>query len=106
MKSVTTMPTENTTRMLYAACDVFVEMMSGRRESVAVQLNQEFRNTIQKNRQILRFIVETIVLCGCQNIALHGCRDSGTDLEVQGERSNHGNFWVLLNVRISAATHT
>ena len=59
---------------------------------MAVQLNQEFRDTIQKNRQILRSIVETIILCGRQNIVLCGHRDNGTDLEVQGAECNHGNF--------------
>ena len=45
-------------------------------------------------------------MCGRQNIALRGHRDSGTDLEVQGAPSNHGNFWALLNFRISAGdTH-
>ena len=89
-----------------AACDNFVEWMSGRRESLAVQLQRGMRDTIQKNRQMLRSIVETIVLCGRQNIALHGHRDSGTDLEVQGAPSNHGNFWALFNFRISAGdTH-
>ena len=85
-----------------AACDAFVGMMSGRCESVAVLLNQEFRDTIQKNRQMLLSVVETIILCGRQNIALRGHRDSGTDLEVQSAQSNHGNFWALLNFRISA----
>ena len=88
-------------KAVVAACDAFVEWMSGRRESVAVQLRQGWRDTTQKNRQMLRSIVETIVLCG-QNIALRGHRDSGTVLEGQGAQSNHGNFWALLNFRISA----
>ena len=67
-----------------AARDTFVEWMSGRYESLAVQLRREMRHTIQKNRQMLRSIVETIALCGRQNIALRGHRDSGTELEVQG----------------------
>ena len=62
-----------------AACDTFVEWMSGRHESLAVQLRQGMRDTIQKKRQMLCSIVETIILCSRQNIA-H--RDSGTDLEV------------------------
>ena len=61
-----------------AACDAFVEWMSGRRESVAVQLRHGLRDTIQKNRQMLHSIVETIILCDRQNIALRGHRDSGT----------------------------
>ena len=86
-----------------AACDTFVEGMSGRCVSVAEKLRQGLRETIQKNRQMLRSVVETIVLCGRQNIALHGHHDSGTDLEVQDAQSNHGNFWALLNFRISAS---
>ena len=80
--------------------------MSGRRESLAVQLRRGMRDTIQKNRQMLCAIVETIVLCGRQNIALHGHCDSGTDLEVQGAPSNHGNFWALLISESQLATHT
>ena len=89
-----------------AACDAFVGVMSGRRESVAVQLSQEFRDTVLKNRQILRSIVDTILFCGRQNIGLRGHRDSATDLESQGAQSNHRNFWALLNFRIAAGdTH-
>ena len=74
-------------------CDAFIEMMSGRRESVAIQLREGLRDTIQKNRQKLHSIVETIVLCGRQNIALRGHRDSGTDVEgTQSASTNHGNF--------------
>ena len=56
-------------------CDAFIERMSGRQESVVVQLRSELRDTIQKNRQKLHSIVETIVLCGRQNLALRGHRD-------------------------------
>ena len=77
--------------------------MSGRRESVAIQLREGLRDTIQKNRQKLHSIVETIVLCGRQNIPLRGHRDSGADVEdAQSASTNHGNFWALLNFRISA----
>ena len=89
-----------------AACDVFVGVRSGRRESVAAQLSQELRDTILKNRQTLRSIVETIILCGRQSIALRGHRDSATDLEGEGALSNHGNFWALLKFRMAAGdTH-
>lgn len=89
-----------------AACDAFVDMMTGGRESVVVQLKEGLRDTIQKNRQTLRSIVETIIFCGRNNIALRGHRDSGTDVEVYGEQSNHGNFWALMNFRVSAGdTH-
>ena len=85
------------------ACDAFIERMCGKRESVALQLIKELREVVQKNRKKLHSIVETIVLCGRQNIALCGHRDSGTDMEsLQSEVMNSGNFWALLKFRISA----
>ena len=84
-------------------CDAFVKRMKGTRESIAVQLKAGLGETIQSNRQKLQSIVETLILCGRQNIALRGHRDSGTDVErAQVSTSNHGNFWALLNFRISA----
>ena len=77
--------------------------MSGKRESVLIQLREGARETIQNNRKKLCSITEIIFLCGPQNIALHGHRDSGTDMEgVQAASTNHGNFCALLNFRISA----
>ena len=88
-------------------CDGFVERMSGRRESVAVQLRRDLSHTIQTNKQKLSSIVETIVLCGRQNIPLWGHRDSGTEVEgAHSSISNHGNFRALLNFRISAGDTT
>ena len=86
-----------------AVCDAFVERMSGKRESVLIQLREGARETIQNNRKKLCSITEIIVLCGRHNIALHGHHDSGKDTEVvQAASTNYGNFCVLLNFRISA----
>ncbi len=91
----------------YDICDAFIERMSSRQESVVVQLRSELRDTIQKNRQKLHSIVETIVLCGRQNLALRGHHDSGTDVEgVQSASRNHGNFRALLDFRVSAGDTT
>ena len=85
-----------------AVCDAFLERMSGKRESVLIQMREESRETTQ-NRKKHCTITEIIVLCGRQNIALHGHRDSGTDMEgVQATGTNYGNFFALLNFRISA----
>ena len=86
-------------------CDAFVALMRGKRESIDIQLRKG--DTIMNNRKKLHSIIETIVLCGRQNIALRGHRDSATDLEgPQSASTNHGNFWALLNFRISAGdTH-
>ena len=46
-------------------------------------------------------------MCGRQNIFLRGHQDSGTDVEgEQAAGKNHGNFWTLLNFRISAGDTT
>ena len=86
-----------------AVCDAFVERMSGKQESVLIQLREGARETIQNNRKKLCSITEIIGLCGRQNIALCGHRDSGTDMEgVQAASTNHDDFCALLNFRISA----
>ena len=86
-----------------AVCNAFVERMSGKQESVLIQLREGTRETIQYNRKKLCSITEIFVLCRRQNIALRGLHDSGTDMEgVQVASTNHGNFCALLNFRISA----
>ena len=86
-----------------AVCDAFVERTSGKRKSVLIQLREGARETIQNNRKKLCFIMEIIVLCGRQSIALRGHHDSGTDMEgVQAASTNHGNYCALLNLCISA----
>ena len=76
-----------------AVCDAFVVTMIGKQESVLVQLREGARETIQINRKKLRSIIETIALCGRQNISLHGHQDSSSDIEgEQAAGNNHGNF--------------
>ena len=82
-------------------CDAFIERMSGKRESVLIQLRGA-RETIQNNRKKLCSITEIIVLCGQQNIALCGHRDSAQMEGIQAASTNHGNLCALLNFRISA----
>lgn len=56
------------------------------------------------NRERLKSIVNTIVLCGRQNIPLRGHYDSGTDVE-KHTSANHGNFWALLKFRVEAGDY-
>ena len=56
------------------------------------------------NRHGLASIVDTVKLCGRQNIALRGHRDSGV-LENPSQfetATNEGNFRALLRFRIAA----
>ena len=70
MKYVTSMLLGSTTKDALVVCEAFIDRMSGKRESVLIQLREGARQSIQSNRKKLRSIIETIVLCGRQNIAL------------------------------------
>lgn len=65
------------------------------------QLNTIHQKRIAENRSKLRSIVETVIFCGRQGIALCGHRDYRTVVNEDPDH-NHGNFWALLNFRISA----
>lgn len=74
--------------------DAFVRVMSGQPANIRVQLDEAAKQVVASNRKKLHSIVETIVLCGHQNIPLRGHRDSGLDLE-RSATVSHGNFWAL-----------
>ena len=99
---------ENHTGKLYhkeavATMDTFLKVMRSQQEKISVQLNDAAKQLVATNRKKLQSIVETIILCGRQNIPLRGHRDSAVDLEgTTSEGKNHGNFWALLQFRISA----
>ena len=69
--------------------------------SIDQQLNTLRQERIAQNRLKLRSIVETVLLCGRQGIALRGHRDDQTHVE-SGPLSNHGNFLALLRFRVQA----
>ena len=64
-------------------------------------LNNILKATVQANREKLKPIVKTILLCGRQNIALRGHRDDST----RDDKENPGNFQVLLDFRIDSGDH-
>lgn len=67
---------------------------------ISQQFSDIYLNTVELNRQKLRSIIKTVVLCGKQNIALRGHRDDSSHI---GEASgNPGNFQALLNFRVEA----
>ena len=61
--------------------DTFVKVMSGQQDSISMQINSAAKELVARNRKKLQSIIETIDLCGRQNIPLRGHRDAGTDLE-------------------------
>ena len=83
--------------------DEFKKTMSNQQPSIQIRLNRALAERVAINRQKLESIMKTVVLCGRQNIAMRGHRDSVADLErdVSGS-DNHGNFLALLHFRIEA----
>ena len=71
---------------------MFHKVQCNETSPVDKQLNTLRQERIVQNRLKLRSIVETIIFCGRQGIALRGHRDDQTDLE-SDPFSNHGNFW-------------
>ena len=81
--------------------DDFVKVMRGQQPNICQRLDKVAAARIASNRQKLRSIVETIVLCGRQNISLCGHRDSALDVE-RDATASHGNFRALLEFRVAA----
>ena len=69
--------------------------------SIRTCLSEATAQQIATNRQKLHSIVETVVLCGRQNIPLRGHQDSTMDVE-QTPNAQHGNFRALLQFRVAA----
>ena len=66
-----------------------------------VILSDTGKQLVVTNRRKIQSIVETVILCGLQNIPLRGHRDSGVDVESDTSAAkNHGNFWAQLQFRV------
>ena len=81
--------------------DDFLKVMTNQQPSIQASLQKSMADQIALNRKKLISIVETIVLCGRQNISLRGHRDSVSDAE-HDPSAQHGNFWALLQFRVAA----
>lgn len=67
-----------------ASASSFMKIIEGKQASITAQLSRNKVETVAKNRQVLRSVIEVIILCGRQNIPLRGHDD------------NNSNFTVLL----------
>ena len=81
--------------------EAFQGVMSQEQPSLAHQMDTTCQQLVDKNRAKFRSIVETVLLCGRQNISLRGHRDSSLDVE-KSPNAPHGNFWALLDFPVSA----
>ena len=78
--------------------------MEGKCENVSIQVDNHLKKLVEQNRQRLVPIVETIILCGRQNIPLRGHRDDGkiiSNSRAASETEGEGNFRALLRYRVS-----
>ena len=79
----------------------FRKVMENKQIPVNQQLAKIQALTVAKNKEKLKSIVETVIFCGRQGIALRGHRDDHTYLN-DLQHTNPGNFIALLDFRIKS----
>lgn len=76
----------------------FVKVAEGKVLDVAESINVENSKIAPENKKRLKAIVETILLCGRQELPLRGSCDSG-EIGINDPAHNDGNFRALLRFR-------
>lgn len=76
-------------------------LVGKRQESVIALIDTVRKKEVQENRLRLNGIIETVKLCGMQNIPLRGRRDSGR-ISLSSPVENDGNFRSLIRFRANA----
>jgi len=80
--------------------DQFMSIYSNKSKSVVAQLDLKDSMEVELDRQRLIPIVETIIMCGRQELALRGSNDSGdVGFGCPEPEENDGNFRSLLRMR-------
>ncbi|XP_029341950.1 zinc finger MYM-type protein 1-like [Acyrthosiphon pisum] len=84
----------------------FLKTYSCPKKQVINQISTQRLEQVKENRERLRPIIETLIFCGQQNIAIRGHRDDGKLIDIDNSESsptsNEGNFRELLRLRIRA----
>ncbi|XP_025406722.1 uncharacterized protein LOC112680748 [Sipha flava] len=73
----------------------------GKSDSVYHQLNKAEKTQKENNQKIIIPVIDSVLLCGRQGIALRGHRDSGV-LKLEDPIINEGNFRALLRFFLKA----
>lgn len=80
----------------------FLRIFNNKQNSVAVQLDTKLKLEIEENRLFIQPIIETILLCGRQGLALRVHKDYGPiNFETTFPSENDGNFRALLRYRVN-----
>lgn len=73
----------------------FKRVMENKQLGIDLQINHARKQLIEKNRMRLRPIVDAIITCGRQNLALRGHRDDA-HYYIHDDKTNSGNFIEIL----------
>ena len=82
--------------------NIFPDQYKGREVPVSKMIDSNYKTIVKKARETIAPIVDTVKLCGRQNIPLRSHKDSGKNQPELGESgfTNTGNFIELPNYRI------
>ncbi|XP_042150111.1 uncharacterized protein LOC121838108 [Ixodes scapularis] len=83
----------------------FLDVMTGNVDSSQMQLNKQAKEEHKSNKAKLCAIVETVLLCGRQDLALRGDKDSGR-LTLEESVKYDGKFSALLRYRANGGDCT
>lgn len=95
---------QNTTYHCQATlkADDFLKIMQGKKDSIDKSIDKSRSIQAAENRAILKPIIDTVILCGRQNIPLRGHSDYGEfDLSTPPVE-NEGNFRALLREKVKS----
>lgn len=80
----------------------FIKIKDNIKESIDMAIDSSRKKQAEENRKILKPIIETVILCGRQNIPLRGHRDYGPFDLSNPPIEYEDNFRALLRLRISS----
>jgi len=83
------------------AADAFMSVACTKQDSVALQLDKNRKLQVEENQRKIVPIIETVLFCGRQGLALRGHSDSGRIDSLELPVVNDGNFRALLRYRAS-----
>jgi len=78
-----------------------VAFETGKQDSIDLQLNKAAKVQTKLNRKIIIPVIESVIFCGKQGIALREHRDFGT-LTTENPVENDGNFRALMRFDLNA----
>ena len=81
------------------AAENLQKVARGEIPSVDVVLNSQLKQQIVDNRKRILPIIDTVILCGRQGLALRGDGDHGNMQSLEDPLTNDGNFRALLRYR-------